>query len=159
MFWRRTKLLRVRNDMGVSEKWQHFHFGVAYRFNWLLFTKSKNKIILCVHLFYNMKRKQSNGPTAIINHDSFNALKDPIRRAYSSKQSDKLSSTCGVWSSAVIYDLHTVLWRDMTLCTFFGNLPELEGHSEGLSHRECDCLGLREQQDKSESVRQEGGGL
>ncbi len=32
VFWRLTKLLRVRNDMGVSEKRQHFHFGVEYPF-------------------------------------------------------------------------------------------------------------------------------
>ncbi len=28
-----TKLLRVWNDMGVSEYWQIFHFGVEYPFN------------------------------------------------------------------------------------------------------------------------------
>ncbi len=32
VFQRLTKLLQVRNDMGVSEKLQNFHFGVEYPF-------------------------------------------------------------------------------------------------------------------------------
>lgn len=100
---------------------------------------------VCIHLFYNKKRQQQiNVLTAIINHNSINAVhKCQICKSFKT-WSDKLFSTCGVWFSAVIHEFHIVLRRDMKLCTFFGNLPELEGHSEGLSHRERDRLGLRE---------------
>ncbi len=33
VFWRRTKLLWVWDDMGVSDYWQNFHFGVECPFN------------------------------------------------------------------------------------------------------------------------------
>ncbi len=37
------KLLQVWNDMGVSEKLQHFHFGVEYPFKYSYKNKTKKK--------------------------------------------------------------------------------------------------------------------